>query len=550
MAESPLLLQQRVEALERLLAEQRRAKKSRASAADYYDDPLGFVDNCVKFPEPRRRGKSPQKLGLTSYQRDIIASIPVKKRVAVRGPRGLGKTALASLVVLWFACSRDAAAADWKIVTTAGSWAQLTDFTWVEIRKWANCLDWEAIGRPPFSERTELMKTGLSLRHGIATAASPDLPARIEGAHADSLLFLFDESKIISAETFDAAEGAFSAAGEDSDLEAFALAVSTPGSPSGRFAGFHKREPGLEDWHPIHVTLDQAVAAGRMSRAWAAQRAKLWGVNSALYQNHVLGEFCADDEDAVIPLAWAEAAQERWRLWEADGCPDQDGQHVIGVDVARSGADKSVAAFRQGDVITKLVTWAKADTMETTGRVKGFLEGDPMARALIDVIGIGAGVYDRCREQNLNADPFHAGKKTARKDKTGQFGFYNVRAAAWWSLRQQLEPPEAMLAIPPDDELIGDLTALHYTYTSDGKIKVESKDDVKRRIGRSTDKGDAVMQAAWTSAGSFFDVYGLMKCPSEACGRAFAAAANGKPRAHCPYCQGSLADEEMEAGAA
>jgi hypothetical protein len=373
------------------------------------------------------------------------------------------------------------------------------------------------------------------------------LPARIEGAHADSLLFLFDESKIIKADTFDAAEGAFSAAGEDSDLEAFALAVSTPGAPSGRFAGFHRREPGLEDWHPIHVTLDQAVAAGRMSRAWAAQRAKLWGVNSALYQNHVLGEFCADDEDAVIPLAWAEAAQERWRLWEAAGCPDQDGQHVIGVDVARSGADKSVAAIRHGDVVTRLVTWAKADTMETTGRVKGFLEADPLARALIDVIGVVAGVYDRCREQGLNVDPFHAGKKTARKDKTGQFGFANVRAAAWWSIREILEPPESVLAIPPDDELLGDLTALHYTYTSDGKIKVESKDDVRKRIGRSTDKGDAVMQATWITAGSFMEAYGLIKCPGEGCGRAFLAEVGGKMRTHCPYCRMPLLEEEEAA---
>lgn len=536
-------------AVQELLALRQRKQAEAKTAATYLDDPLGFIDNCIIFPEPQRRGKITTRRtpGLTSYQRDIIACIPEKKRVAVRGPRGLGKTALASLTVLWFALTRDMAGIDWKIVTTAGSWAQLTDFTWVEIKKWAHLVDWEAAGRPLLSERTELMKTGMSLRHGIATASSPDQAARIEGAHADSLLFLFDESKIISAETFDAAEGAFSAAGEDSDLEAFALAVSTPGSPSGRFFDFHRRAPGLEDWYPIHVTLDQAVSAGRMSRSWAAQRARLWGVTSALYQNHVLGEFCADDEDAVIPLSWVEAAQARWRAWEAAGCPDQEGAHVIGVDVARSGTDKSVAAIRHGQVITHLAAWSKEDTMETTGRVKGMLTADPLARAFVDVIGIGAGVYDRCREQGLNVDPFHAGKKTARKDKTGQFGFANIRAAAWWSLREQLEMPEATLAIPPDDELAGDLTAMHYKYTSDGRIQVEAKDEIRKRIGRSTDKGDAVMECTWPSVGSFLEVYGLIKCPEDKCGRAFAAEIDGKPRTLCPYCRTPLEEGEEEA---
>ena len=71
---------------------------------------------------------------------------------------------------------------------------------WQEISKWAWCLDWEKIGRPPFSSRSELMKTQLRLRHGLALAASPDKPEKIEGAHADSVLVIYDEAKIIAAE--------------------------------------------------------------------------------------------------------------------------------------------------------------------------------------------------------------------------------------------------------------------------------------------------------------------------------------------------------------
>jgi hypothetical protein len=533
LAEQELAALEELEVLKGKLA----AIRGKGVAA-YIHDPVGFVENCVKFKPGQ---------GLAGYQAEIIGDLPRVKRVAVRGPRGLGKSALASFVVLWFAITRDAAGRDWKIATTAGSWQQLESYLWPEINKWSMALDWEKIGRPPFSPRSELMKTQMRLRHGLALAASPDQPDKIEGLHADSVLVLLDESKIISPAIFDSIEGAFSGAGEGSDLEALALAVSTPGEPAGRFYDIHRRAPGLEDWHTRHVTLDEAVTAKRMTYDWADKRRKLWGETSALYQNHVLGEFCADDEDAVIPLRWVEAAFERWRQWEFAGKPDQDGLKVIGVDVARSGLDKTVAAVRHGDVITRIAAWAKADTMETTGRVKGIMEAEPGATAVVDVIGIGAGVYDRLREQGLSADPFNAGRKTTRKDSTGQFGYFNVRSEGWWNLRQSLEPPRSQLALPPDDELAGDLTALHYSHTSDGKIRVEGKDDIRKRIGRSTDRGDGVMQAFFLSSGSWADAYGTMDCPAAKCGRSFMREADGKPRTECPFCHAPLDEPESEA---
>ena len=411
LAEQELVALEELENLKSKLA----AIRGKGVAA-YVHDPVGFIRDCVKFKPGQ---------GLTEYQAEIIGDLPRVKRIAVRGPRGLGKSTTASLVVLWFAITRDAAGIDWKIATTAGSWSQLTEYLWPEINKWAMVLDWEKVGRPPFSSRTEMMKSQMRLRHGLALAASPDKPEKIEGLHADAVLVILDEAKIIPPDIFDSIEGSFSGAGEGSDLEAYALAISTPGEPAGRFYDIHRRAPGLEDWHVRHVTLDEAVKAGRMTYEWAEKRKILWGENSALYQNHVMGEFCADDEDAVIPLRWVEAAFERWREWERAGKPDQDGIKSVGVDVARSGLDKTVAAIRHGDVITAIQAWAKADTMETTGRVKGIMENEPGATAVVDVIGIGAGVYDRLREQGIRSDPFNAGRKTTKKDKTGQFGYYN-----------------------------------------------------------------------------------------------------------------------------
>ena len=209
--------------------------------------------------------------------------------------------------------------------------------------------------------------------------------------------------------------------------------------------------------------------------------------------------------------------------------------------------------MRHGDVITHLATWSKEDTMETVGRVKGMLDADPAATAIVDVIGIGAGVYDRLREMGSKVDPFNASKKTTRKDVTRQFGFMNLRSCAWWSLRELLDPSRpggSQIALPPDDELTGDLTALHKKYMSEGKIQAEAKDDVKKRIGRSTDKGDAVIQAFFTVSGSFHDVYGTEMCPSEKCGRGFARNVKGKPRGRCPYCNTSLENDDDETEAA
>lgn len=529
---------------EAYLKELARLEDPSRTAGQWYDDPLGFIDNCVIFPQPRRKTSRPR--GLAPYQREIIASVPQLERVAVRGPRGLGKTTIASLVVLWFATSREAVGADWKVGTTAGSWVQLESFLWPEIKKWAHNLNWKNIGRKPFNEPGELQSHHLKLVNGHAFASSPASPDRLEGMHGDSILVVFDEAKMISPATFESVEGAFSGADEESGLEAFALCISTPGEPAGVFYNIHRKAPGWEEWHPRHVTLEEAIAAGRMSRSWAERKRRAWGEDSALYQNHVLGQFASSDEDAIVPLAWVEAAVERWHAWVAAGRPDPGAPHIVGVDVASTGADKSAAAIRWGNVITEVKTWARTpDTMVTTGRVKNILDADPTMTAYIDVIGIGTGVYDRLREQGMRAEAFDVRRKTSRKDATGQFGFVRTRDAAYYALRELLDPARgATLALPPVDELLGDLTALHYDRTSDGKVRVEEKADMRKRLGRSPDVGDAVAAALWAEAGSFLDVYGVVMCEAEKCGRGFVAVVDGKRRDRCPFCHTPLEDAE------
>jgi len=313
----------------------------------------------------------------------------------------------------------------------------------------------------------------------------------IEGAHADRLLYVFDEAKAIPGATWDAAEGALASG------DCMALAISTPGEPQGRFYDIHSRKPGFEDWWVRHVTLEECIAAGRVLPEWAEQRRLQWGEGSAVYQNRVLGEFAASDADGIIPLAWVVAANERWEV--LNDIDDWGELTCVGVDVARSGEDRTVLAVRHGDAIRELRKFPRQDTMQTTGEAVSAIAGTE-AYAIVDVIGIGAGVVDRMREQGANVQSFNAGEHTDWQDVSQTLQFANLRSAAWWSLRELLDPAQGhAIALPPDDMLTGDLTAPHWRMSSGGKIVLESKDDIRRRIGRSTDDGDAVVQAFWQS---------------------------------------------------
>ncbi len=455
-------------------------------------DPAAFVRDCFLW----RPGQGP-----TAYQLEVLSELPARKRVAVRGPHGLGKTSIAAWAVLWLALTRDGT--DWKAITTASAWRQLDHYLWPELHKWARRLDWERLGRKPFREGQELLDLSLKLDTGEAFAVASNQPDLIEGAHADSILYVLDESKSIPDGTWDAVEGAFSGAGEDTPAEAFALAISTPGEPRGRFYDIHARKAGYEDWWVRHITLGEAIAAGRISREWAEQRRIQWGETSAVYQNRVTGSFASSESDGIIPQSWVEAANERWRAWRDAGGKLPGKLDSVGVDVAREGADRTVFALRYGRLITELRGYSREDTMATTGRVAGLLK-ERGGVAVVDVIGVGAGVVDRLRELRLAVEPFNAAERSDARDRSGELGFNSKRSAAWWNLRELLDPANGEeVALPPDDALIGDLTAPRWRVVSGGRIEVESKDEIRKRIGRSTDDGDAVMMALFEEGGVF-----------------------------------------------
>lgn len=457
---------------------------------------VDFAHDCIKWDEGQ---------GLTFYQDEILGNFDTYDRQAVRGPRGLGKTTMGSILLLGWALTNDGD--DWKVATTASAWLQLEEYFWPEVHKWAGKLDWEKIGREPFHSVRELMKMKLvGLNNSRAFAVSPEESQRIEGLHANQLAIIFDEAKIIPEATWDSLEGATTNA--ESKIEVNKIfAISTPGEPAGRFYDIHSRKPGYEDWHTVHITKDDAVAAGRMSQKWVDQRLLHWGAESALYKNQVMGEFAADHEDVIIPLAFVEAAMRRHDEWikQIKSGASKGVVTSMGLDISQgtTKGDKSIFTIVYNEVIAEIIEFyaidAQVATMEIAGKAKGMIErySVPM---YIDIIGIGVGVYNRLREQNMKlAMPFVASHKPPPRlrDSSGEMEYKNMRAAMWFEGRDMLDPDNHMdIAIPRDAKLTGELTRTRQKpILSKGVLQVESKQDIRNRIKRSTDKADSVLMA-------------------------------------------------------
>jgi hypothetical protein len=196
-----------------------------------------------------------------------------------------------------------------------------------------------------------------------------------------------------------------------------------------------------------------------------------------------------DDPYQVIPTAWVEAAQARWN-------PSTHAvQDAIAVDVARGGNDQTVIAARHGD---QVLMWNFAgkdtpDAQTTIGHLLQRRQGNSII--FVDVIGVGASVVDMLRASGHSCTPFNGAERSTFRDRSGQLGFANKRAESYWRLRELLDPAYgATLALPPEPKLLGDLTAPRWKLTLQG-ILLESKDEIRGRLGRSPDYGDAIVMA-------------------------------------------------------
>lgn len=210
------------------------------------------------------------------------------------------------------------------------------------------------------------------------------------------------------------------------------------------------------------------------------------------------GNFMAarvDDEFQVIPTTWIIAAEARWR---PNGYKDSE-MTAMALDPAGGGRDSAELAARYGGWYAALVSAQGAETADgstTAATVTKYRRNN--CPVVVDVGGgYGGAVMLRLRDNGVPTTGFNgAGSPTpGRKTKDGQLNFANKRAEAWWRFREELDPDQeggSIIALPPDAELRADLAAPTWKLTPRG-IVIEDKDSLRKRLGRSPGKGDAVV---------------------------------------------------------
>lgn len=244
----------------------------------------------------------------------------------------------------------------------------------------------------------------------------------------------------------------------------------------------------------IRSTLDDNPDLARDGK----YQARLDGMAEEYRRAYSDGDFSVgmeDDDFQVLPIAWIEAAMQRWE----HAIPKGIAMTAIGLDVAQGGADQTVAAARYGAWYAPLEILPGKDSRE------GFKVCAHVVRVRRDrcpvVIDIGGGygadAIVSLKDNGIPVVPFNGVLATTGRSLDRQYGFKNKRAESYWRFREALNPEQeggSAIALPPDPLLKADLASVRWENTRQG-ILLEKKEDIKERIGRSPDRGDAVVMA-------------------------------------------------------
>lgn len=335
------------------------------------------------------------------------------------------------------------------------------------------------------------------------------------GLHAVNTMFIVTEASGISETIYNAIEGNLQ--GNSRLLLVFNPNVTTgyaaKAMKSSRFKHFR-----LDSLNAENVVKKQNIIPGQVDYAWVKDKVEAWCTPimqsdfdegrgdfqwegklyrpNDLFRVKVRGMFPEVSEDVLIPYEWIEIANENWKRLREKGFKPR--KHCrLGADVAGMGRDSSVLCPRYGNYVSEFKTHqsgGKADHMAVTGMIRVYLY-DEAARAFIDTIGEGAGVYSRLLElECMNAISCkYSESARGLHDLTGQYTFANMRAYLHWKVREWLNPKNGFQpALPPDDDFTEEATSIKWAFQSDGSILIEKKELIKEKLKRSPDKFDAL----------------------------------------------------------
>ena len=421
----------------------------------YRHDPVAFVKNVFKV-EP------------DDWQTQFLEAIADNnRRISVRSGHGVGKSTAASWAMLWYLLTRYPV----KVVVTAPTSSQLFDALFAEIKRWVKEMD------PALQELLEVKSDRIELRPSpteafiSARTSRAEQPEALQGIHSDNVMLVADEASGVPEAVFEAAAGSMSG------HAAVTILLGNPVRSSGYFYETHNRL--RDEWFTLHVNCEKSR---RVSKEFVREMAIKYGEESNAYRVRVLGEFPLSDDDTMIPFSVVEQAMNR------DIEVDQFAPMTYGIDVARFGSDKSALAKKKGNVITEVKKWQGLDLMQLVGAIKAEYDAEetedrPIA-IYVDSIGLGSGVVDRLRELDLPVFGINVSESPAMKGS-----YMNLRAELWGKMKHWLE--QRGCALPKEDDLLADLTAPRYSFSSSGKLRIESKDEMKKRGLASPDMADA-----------------------------------------------------------
>lgn len=459
---------------------------------------------------------------LDSEQQAILHSVQVNPRTAVASGVARGKdytSAVACICFLYLTPKFNAKGElieNTKVVMTAPTGRQVYNIMMPEIAR-----QYKRAKIFPGELQASRIKTGYEEWYLTGFKASEETEAW-SGLHAVHIMFAVTEASGLSELVYNSIEGNLQG---DSRL----LLVFNPNLPSGyaaramtsdRFAHFR-----LDSLNAENVVSKKLVIPGQVDYEWVTDKVEHWCSRiqesdfnegegdfrwegglyrpNDLFRVKVRGMFPKAASDCLIPYEWVSIAQNNWRRITEEKGLDYIPESCLslGVDVAGMGRDSSILCPRYDNYVTELVchkSGGKADHMKIVGMVVNEMNRSKVrknSRALIDTIGEGAGVFSRLEEIGLAGATSCKFSESAKglSDVTGQYKFENMRAYLHWCVRDWLDPRNKTgAALPPDDELLEELTAIKWSFSSSGGIFIEKKDDIKERLGRSPDKSDSL----------------------------------------------------------
>lgn len=418
----------------------------------YERDPVGFVENVLNAkPLP--------------WQKEFLNALARgERRISVRAGHGVGKSTACSWALIWHMTTRYPQ----KAVVTAPTSAQLFDALYSELKTWINKL-------PPvlresfevFSDRV-VLKGASESSFISARTSSTERPEALAGVHSEHVLLVVDEASAVPEQVFEAAAGSMSG------HSASTILISNPTRNSGLFYKTH--HDLASDWFRMHVS---CLNIPLVSSDFVAQIKATYGDESNAFRIRVLGEFALADDDTLIPAELVDGAVGR------DIVAGGNDPLIYGLDVARFGTDRTALVKRKGNVVLDVKSWGGLDTMQVVGAIVNEMKIDKPDEICVDTIGLGSGVADRLREMGYNVRDVNVAEASAMNPNANK-----LRDELWLSVKDWLATRAVKL--PADDQLRHELVAPRYTFTSSGKVQVESKDSMRKRRMRSPDLADAL----------------------------------------------------------